>query len=121
MNTLILEFTDYNNQNRIRILETLKSFDFIKVRESDKSIKPETEKFTDIEKIKSTYKNEWILLAEPQEKDGELMSGIILFHHCDKKQLAIANQNCKLTKQYKKATHFYTGTLPKRNSIGIFR
>jgi len=71
--------------------------------------------------MQSRFPNQWLLVAEPIMKEGKVIEGIVLFHDADKRNLAVANQNAKLTKQFKSATHIFTGTLPKESRIGIFK
>ncbi len=121
MNTLLVEFTEYNEQNLNKVLNVLKSYSFIRIKENKTQKNGTKDIFMHIEEIKSKYPNQWILLAEPKTKDGELKGGIVLFHHSDKKELANANKEGILTKKYKRATHFYTGTLPKISKIGLLK
>jgi len=121
MNTLLLEFTEYNEYNLNLFLKEIQKFNFIHIKESPLLPKQTSQIYTKIEDIKAKYPNEWILLAEPKMKNGEILGGIVLFHHSEKMKLAVENTNLKLTKNYKKATHFYTGNLPKFETLGILK
>ncbi len=119
MNTLTFEFTEYNQQNFDKVMEALKSFTFIKLIQSDTNTSNTT--VISYDEMCKKYPNEWLLLGNPKSDSGKLISGIVLFHHADKRKLALANQNGTLTSHYKLATHVYTGTLAKNSNIGILK
>jgi hypothetical protein len=119
MNTLTLEFTEYNQQNFDKVMEALKSFTFIKLINSNSETRNTF--VISYDEMCKKYPNEWLLIGNPKSDSGKLISGIVLFHHADKHKLALANKNGVLTSNYKLATHVYTGVLAKNSSIGIFK
>ena len=71
------------------------------------------------EEIKQNYPDEWILLANTQKEGMNILGGTVLLHDSDKRQLAIKGRD--LIKNHTKTTHFYTGDIPKRRTIGLMR
>ena len=116
MTTFTIHFKEKNQQRIQLFLEFVKSLDFVQ------SIEPETVsppspsqpkepdpnlQYQTLQQIKDLYTDEWVLLANPQFKETEIASGIVLFHDKDKSKLF---QNAKeLVKKHPNATHIYTG------------
>ena len=74
-----------------------------------------------IEEIKATYPDEWVLLGNPimDESKIEVISGIPLFHSKDKKEVCYIGRG--KTSDFDKITLVYTGTFkPARKITGIF-
>ena len=74
-----------------------------------------------INDIKQTFPNEWVLLGNPvmDEKKLNVLSGIPLFHSQDKKEVCYMGRD--KTSGYNKITLIYTGTFkPIRKITGIF-
>ena len=72
-----------------------------------------------IEKIKDLYPDEWVLLANPEMLDTKVLSGILLFHSKDKKEVCYIGRD-KAT-GFEKITIVYTGELHQIRKVGIFR
>ncbi|MBK9458844.1 MAG: hypothetical protein KA783_08895 [Chitinophagales bacterium] len=72
-----------------------------------------------IEEIRSQYPNEWVLIGNPLLKNPEiqasiisqLISGIVLFHSKDKRELAYKAREIKSSVE--NITLIYTGEIPK--------
>ena len=71
-----------------------------------------------IEDIKASYPDEWILLGNPEEYDQDIVSGVLLYHSPDKREV------CYLGKSriagYKRTALFFNRVTPrseKRNVI----
>jgi hypothetical protein len=74
-----------------------------------------------IKDIKNLYPNEWVLLGNPimDESKLDVLSGIILYHSKDKKEVCYIGRN--KTSAYDKITLIFTGTFkPTRKITGIF-
>jgi hypothetical protein len=63
--------------------------------------------------ICQTYPSEWILLGNPLIKNLHIQSGIVLFHHADKAE--VARHAPTLTQDFTTFTIRFTGE-PKLNS-----
>jgi len=122
----------FNTDDRHKIeplLDFVKSLDFVSSVEvaseepapSEETHVPQAadEQFLSTEEIRRLYPNEWILLGDPIIEGIEIMGGKVLVHNPDKRSMAMQGRN--LIPQYARATHFYTGTFPKRATIGLMR
>ena len=77
-----------------------------------------------IQQIKANFPNEWILVGNPDLGDlktsgsiaSRLVSGIVLFHSKDKREVAY---NAKSVKEGYKLTLLYTGELPKNRKFWL--
>jgi hypothetical protein len=79
------------------------------------------EKLITIDKIKSLYPDEWVLLGNPvmDESKLDVLEGIPLFHSKDKKEVCYVGR--EKTANFDKITLIYTGTFtPTRKITGIF-
>jgi len=67
-----------------------------------------------IEDIKGSYPDEWILLGNPEinEYEQEILSGVVLYHSPDKRELAYRDK--PLLKKYKKTAQFFNRVTPRR-------
>ena len=67
-----------------------------------------------IEDIKASYPDEWILLGNPEinEYEQEILSGVVLYHSPDKRELAYRDK--PLLKEYKKTAQFFNRVTPRR-------
>jgi translation elongation factor EF-Ts len=115
-----------SDNNKIRLLvEFIKSLDFVQSVEefkestSDIVLHNVTEGYATFEQIKQQYPNEWVLLADAQMDGINILGGKVLLHESDKRNLALKGRD--LIKNHTKTTHFYTGDLPKRRTIGLMR
>jgi hypothetical protein len=78
-----------------------------------------------LEQIKSNYPNEWVLLGNPLLDEPEveasiisqLISGIVLFHSKDKRELAYKAKEVK--KSYESTTLIFTGEIPKNRKFWL--
>ena len=72
-----------------------------------------------LEQMRATYPDEWVLVGNPLLDDPELqasiisrlVSGIVLYHSKDKRELAYNAQDVKKTVE--NVTLIYTGEIPK--------
>jgi hypothetical protein len=66
-----------------------------------------------IEDMKKNYPDEWILLGDPEsdEDDIDILSGILLYHSRDKREVAYLGR--PLTKDYKIITLFFNRVTPR--------
>ncbi|MCL2073902.1 MAG: hypothetical protein FWH18_08280 [Marinilabiliaceae bacterium] len=67
-----------------------------------------------IDDIKASYPDEWILLGNPEmdEYDSDFISGVVLYHSPDKRELAYRDK--PLLKLYKKRALFFNRVTPRR-------
>jgi len=63
------------------------------------------------EQIKLLYPDEWVLLGNPETYNTEVVSGIVLMHGKDKREIAYLGR--EIVKQYETYALRYTGTFPK--------
>jgi hypothetical protein len=74
-----------------------------------------------IDDIKKRYPDEWILIGDPEEdENGSDVSGIVLYHSPDKRELAYRDK--PLLKQYNRKSLFFNRVTPrpKRSAIVSF-
>jgi hypothetical protein len=66
-----------------------------------------------IDDIKKSYPDEWILLGNPEkdEQKQAILSGVVLYHGPDKKELAYRDK--PLLKKYKKTALFFNRVTPR--------
>jgi len=66
-----------------------------------------------IEDIKRSYPDEWILLGNPErdEQKQALVSGVVLYHSRDKRELAYRDK--PLLKEYKRRALFFNRVTPR--------
>jgi len=69
-----------------------------------------------IEDIKKRYPDEWILLGDPEEneREMEILSGIVLYHSPDKREVAYLGR--PLAKGYSRLTWFFNRVTPRTGS-----
>ena len=63
------------------------------------------------EQIKALYPDEWVLLGNPETHNTEVISGIVLLHGKDKREIAYLGR--EMVKQYRTYALRYTGEFPK--------
>jgi hypothetical protein len=72
-----------------------------------------------IDDIKKSYPDEWILVGNPEknEREMEILSGIVLYHSPDKREVAYLGK--PLIKEYDRVTWFFNRVTPrpKRSAI----
>jgi hypothetical protein len=61
--------------------------------------------------IKQLYPNEWVLIGNPTEKNGDVF-GEVVIHEKDKKQLVNKAVDTQLKNVYDKTILRFTGELP---------
>ncbi len=66
---------------------------------------------TSFEEIKGQYPDEWVLLGNPEIHNTEVLSGIVLMHGKDKRELAYLGRD--MVKNYESYALRYTGEFPK--------
>ncbi len=74
----------------------------------------------DIEKIKSTYPNEWVLIGNPimDESEFNVLAGSPILHSTDKQELCYLGS--AKTDNYQEIIIIYTGTFAKKTAtIGL--
>jgi len=66
-----------------------------------------------IEDIKASYPDEWIVIGNPEmdEYKGAILSGVVLYHSRDKRELAYRDK--PLLKNYKTKSLFYNRVTPR--------
>jgi len=66
-----------------------------------------------IEDIKASYPDEWIVIGNPEmdEYRGAILSGVVLYHSRDKRELAYRDK--PLLKNYKTKSLFYNRVTPR--------
>ena len=75
------------------------------------------EEFSDvirgIEDIKSSFPDEWILLGNPEmnEREMAILSGVVLYHSPDKRELAYRDK--PLLKKYEQKLLFFNRVTPR--------
>jgi len=67
-----------------------------------------------IEEIKRTYPDEWIVMGNPEmdEWGQSILSGVVLYHGPDKRELAYRDK--PLLKNYTKKAVFYNRVTPRQ-------
>lgn len=72
-----------------------------------------------ISTIRKKFPNEWVLLADPVMQGSEIVGGIVLSHHLDKRELTILGR--PLIGGHANYRVVYTGELPTMHCLGILR
>ena len=67
-----------------------------------------------IEDIKKSYPDEWILLGNPEEYDQDIISGVLLYHSPDKREVCYLGR--PLVKEYDKVALFFNRVTPRRHN-----
>jgi len=72
-----------------------------------------------IDDMKKNYPDEWILLGNPEraENDIDILSGILLYHSLDKREVAYLGR--PLTKGYERITLFFNRVTPRQKRGAI--
>lgn len=129
MTTYAVRFNTDDRHKIEPLLDFVKSLDFVSsVEIASEEPAPNEEaptpaplngQFLPIEEIRRLYPNEWVLLAEPRKKGIEILGGTVLLHESDKRSMALRAKD--LIRKYSHVTHFFTGDIPKRATIGLMR
>jgi hypothetical protein len=72
-----------------------------------------------IEQIKALYPNEWVLVANPMIVSTKVLSGVVLFHSKDKKEVCYLGKG--LTNGYDRITLTFTGATSQIRKIGVMK
>ena len=72
-----------------------------------------------IDDIKKSYPDEWILLGNPErnEREMDILSGVVLYHSPDKRELAYRDK--PLLKKYDRITLFFNRVTPRPKRAAI--
>lgn len=69
--------------------------------------------------IKNQYPDEWVVTGNPTFKDMQIVSGIVVSHHQDKRVASI--EGGERREGFKKFTITYTGQIKSNYHIGLLR
>ncbi len=69
------------------------------------------------EKIKALYPDQWVLLGNPETYNTQVISGIVLMHGKDKREIAYLGREA--VKPFKTYTLRYTGEFPKNRKFWL--
>ncbi|MEN9609467.1 MAG: hypothetical protein RLZZ628_281 [Bacteroidota bacterium] len=105
MTTFSLQLKEADNQQIQIWLAYLRSLDFIQALTPNETIS--NNGYLSVAELKKQYPNEWLLLADTQMNELELLGGRVILRAADKRQLALQGRD--LVKQYAKVRHYYTG------------
>ena len=72
-----------------------------------------------ITEIKSQYPDQWVLLGNPLIKSTKILTGIVLYHSKDKKEVCYLGRG--LTNGYERITLTFTGDMKRVRRIGIMK
>ena len=78
-----------------------------------------------IEEIKNQYPDEWVLVGNPQMREGnfvgavsqKIRSGIVIYHSKDKREIAYKIDELK--KGFTKIACIFTGEMPKNRKLWL--
>jgi len=72
-----------------------------------------------IDDIKKSYPDEWILLGNPErnEREMDILSGVVLYHSPDKRELAYRDK--PLLQKYDRITLFFNRVTPRPQRAAI--
>jgi len=74
-------------------------------------------KVMSFDEIKKLYPDQWVVLGNPVIENVRVVSGIVLMHGIDKREMAYLGR--ELVKNYKTFTVRYTGQFPKGRKIWL--
>ena len=79
----------------------------------DKKVEEFSDAMRNIEDIKASYPDEWILLGNPEmnEREMAILSGVVLYHSPDKRELAYRDK--PLLKRYEQKLLFFNRVTPR--------
>ena len=72
-----------------------------------------------IAEIKVQYPDQWVLLGNPLIKSTKVLTGIVLYHSKDKKELCYLGRG--LTNGYERISLTFTGQVKPIRRIGIMK
>lgn len=67
--------------------------------------------------IKILYPDEWVLLGNPVSKNGKIVSGIVILHSHDKKEVCYLGKD--KIQNFDRVAVTYTGDIKSQRRIGI--
>jgi hypothetical protein len=78
-----------------------------------------------IDEIKTEYPNQWVLIGNPQMREGnfvgsilqKIKAGLVLYNSSDKREIAYKTQD--LVKNVERFTCIYTGEIPKNRRFWL--
>jgi len=70
-----------------------------------------------INQIKQLYPDEWVLLGNPVIENTQVISGIVIYHAKDKRDIATQKINWKA--QFNGATTIHAGQFPKNRRFWL--
>jgi hypothetical protein len=69
--------------------------------------------------IESSYPNQWIVLGNPVFNGIDVLEGVVIAHHADKRIASM--EGAERRASFQKITLFYVGKLPPPRRIGLLR
>jgi hypothetical protein len=115
MTTFSFQFKEADSQQIQTWLAYLRSLDFIQNLTSNEMALHKG--YLSVAELKKQYPNEWLLLADTQTNELELLGGRVILRATDKRQLALQGRD--LVKQYANVRHYYTGERTPTRHIGL--
>jgi hypothetical protein len=115
MTTFSFQFKEADSQQIQTWLAYLRSLDFIQNLTSNEIAL--NKGYLSVAELKKAYPNEWLLLADTQMNELELLGGRVILRATDKRQLALQGRD--LVKQYAKVRHYYAGERIAMRHIGL--
>jgi hypothetical protein len=70
-----------------------------------------------IKEIQATYPNEWVLLGNPELLGATVLSGWVVFHSKDKREIAYSQINWR--ERFQSAITVFTGEMPKNKKFWL--
>jgi hypothetical protein len=107
----ILSVLNYKTIKKSLIFELKSKISYIMVE-----IKDEVLKMTEIE---IRYPNEWVVLGNPVFDGMDVLEGVVIAHHSDKRIASMEGGERRAP--FHKVTLFYVGKLPPPRRIGLLR
>ncbi len=117
MTTFSLQFKEADSQQIQTWLAYLRSLDFIQNLTPNETETAPHKGYLSVAELKKKYPNEWLLLADTQLHELELLGGRVILRAADKRQLALEGRD--LVKQYANVRHYYTGERTPIRHIGV--
>ena len=70
-----------------------------------------------IEQIKTQFQDEWVLLGNPETLGSKVLSGFVVFHSKDMREIAYSHINWR--EQFQSAITIFTGQMPKNRKFWL--
>lgn len=126
MTTYAIRFKD-TERHKIKVLvDFMQSLDFVEsvektgeFLENEPDIKKQPKGYLLKKEICHLYPNEWVLLSNAHLDGTEIIGGVVLLHHKDKRSLALSAKD--ILSQHPQTAHFFTGEIPQRATNGLAR